>query len=183
MADALTIGKAAKRTGKSTSTIRRFVKSIVEVERHPDRPRIKPTPKAVQRFKANDAQFSWKIDPSLIDREFGSIRASEEGSQGGDDATLKLLQETLTTLQRELVEKNKQLDVKDQQIAKMQDHAKRQDMAMLGMQAKLGLIPSPNAPTDAKVVDVPEQPNPNDDAATSGAEAKESKKRSWFRWR
>lgn len=73
---------AARLTGKSISTFRRLVRSIVADEQHPDRHFLLPTVEEVSRLKTAGEQFAWTISEELLDREFGK--------DTGRDATARM---------------------------------------------------------------------------------------------
>ena len=114
MTEFLSLTQAEAYTGKSRSTLRRFVESITKSNDHPDRILITPKPDEVKQLRANKHPFSWRVSKSLLDRTFAK-EDSEEGSHQSAstskhaDLNFDLLNKTIAMLQTELDEKNKQI--------------------------------------------------------------------------
>jgi hypothetical protein len=106
------IPEAAKHTGKSVTTIRRFVRSIASHDQHPDRGQLLPSPDEVRRMRAAGEQFPWTISVELLDREFRSGKTAWAAVKAGDP-----LGEVVSLLRLQLQDSREQLKVKDQQIA------------------------------------------------------------------
>jgi hypothetical protein len=114
MTNFLTVKEAAKRTGKSPSSIRRIIYPILEDDKHPDRHHIEPDVKEVKAFRVKGENFAWKLSEELLQREVpeGSAKSKSEmktGGTGSDQAA------AIVEILR------KQLDIKDQQIAAQND--------------------------------------------------------------
>ncbi|MEK6261263.1 MAG: hypothetical protein AABP62_21895 [Planctomycetota bacterium] len=62
----LTISDAEKFTGKSRSTLRRFIDGIVKADNSPDRPLLLPTIAEVIALREQSQPFSWRISEELL---------------------------------------------------------------------------------------------------------------------
>lgn len=179
----LTIGQAAKQTGKSTSTIRRFVKSVVDDPQHADRCDIEPTPDDVRRFKENEVQFSWKVSEALLTREFDDQSATEQGSGTGDPAASIHAEKTLDLLQSTVVTMQEQLAAKDGQIKDLNERLRESNIMHHELQRKLSLSAGADTATDAVEVpdtDATESKPKKTSAKSSKARPKKAPKRRLF---
>ena len=66
----ISLKEAEAYTGKSRSTLRRFVTTITGPDSHRDRELIKPTVEEVKDLHAANRPFSWTVSVSLLDRVF-----------------------------------------------------------------------------------------------------------------
>jgi hypothetical protein len=110
----LSLKEAETYTGKSRSTLRRFVESITKPENHPDRKFIEPNIKRVTELHAGNHPFSWRVSTDLLDREYRKQGSQTETKSQPDSssvpqAMIEVLQESLSILKTELDEKNKQI--------------------------------------------------------------------------
>lgn len=108
----ISIKQAEDYTGKSRSSLRRFVEAITKPENHPDRKFIEPTIDEVAEFHSANHPFSWRVSTELLDREFKKGNEGKVSNQAGSpqvDTMVSLLQETIAMLNTELSEKNKQI--------------------------------------------------------------------------
>jgi hypothetical protein len=167
----LTISDAEDFTGKSRSTLRRFIDGIVKAEKSPDRHLLRPTPEEVAALRAQNQPFAWQISEELLRRQFlppesagvGDRQSGAAGLAEGDQARLvAVLEKSLSILERELSEKNTQ-------IAAMNQRLQESNILMKDLQQRLAL-PS-GRPAEAPVTDAVER-----DAAASQAAAGEMPK-------
>lgn len=110
----LSLSDAESYTGKSRSSLRRFVEAITKPDNHPDRPFILPSVEEVADLHKANHPFSWRVSSELLDRKF-----KKEGSQESADRTseesstthkfISLLEETVAMLNNELEHKNRQI--------------------------------------------------------------------------
>ena len=166
----LTISEAADFTGKSRSTLRRFIDGIVKADASPDRHLLTPNPEEVAAFHAQNQPFAWKLNEELLRRQFlkpddVASDAGEEGSGGapGNDFSrlVVLLEKTNALLERELSEKNSQ-------IAAMNERLRESNVLMKELQQRLAL-PS-GKPVDAQTRSEPL------DVSNSAGDSKKPKK-------
>ena len=81
----LTISEAEKFTGKSRSTLRRFIDGIVKAEKSPDRDLLLPGPDEAIAFHNQNQPFAWRISEELLRRQFlkpddSATGTNEQGS-------------------------------------------------------------------------------------------------------
>jgi hypothetical protein len=110
----LTVKEAAKRTGKSPSSIRRIIYPILENDQHPDRRHIEPDVETAKALRLKGENFAWKLSEELLLREVpdgGAKPKAEHGGAAGSDGQSAAIIEILRG----------QLDIKDQQIAAQND--------------------------------------------------------------
>ena len=108
----ISLKEAEKYTGKSRSTLRRFVVTITKPDAHPDRELIKPSVEKVGELHAANHPFSWTVSTTLLDREFkkeGSAPTDNSADANNLNATTELLNQTIAMLKTELEQKNKQI--------------------------------------------------------------------------
>lgn len=177
MPEFLTIGQASKRTGRSTSTLRRFVRSIVQDDAHADRPLIRPTPAEIKRHTAAGVQYAYEISDELLRRAFPpeAAPAAEEGSGGDALATAPLLttlQQTIHKLEEQLDRKDAQIERKDSQISELTERLRESHIMQLDMQKQLALAAPKSATIDAA---------PDESARKKAAPPKKGK-RGLFHW-
>lgn len=132
----LTLKEAQEFTAKSRSTLRRFVESIVKADDSPDRQFLRPSTEEVADLKRNNQPFSWRVATELLSRDFPTEPTTENvvkgtGSSDGD-RIITVLEKTVTVLQEELTEKNKQ-------IAAFQDRQAEHNVLLKQLQQQLTL--------------------------------------------
>lgn len=148
----LTISDAEKFTGKSRSTLRRFIDGIVKVENSPDRHLLQPTVEEVAALREQSQPFSWRISEELLRRQF--LKAEDDvtpdakqGSEavGASDSSrlVSVLEKSISMLERELSEKNNQ-------IAAMNERMRESNILMKDLQQRLAL-PAAKSADDAVV--------------------------------
>lgn len=108
----LSLKEAEKHTGKSRSTLRRFVVSITKQDDHADRKLIQPTVEKVKKLHSENHPFSWMVSVELLDREFskqGSPVMENPSQNSSSNEMVGLLKQTIAMLEKELNEKNSQI--------------------------------------------------------------------------
>ncbi len=143
----LTIAEASAKTGRSSSTIRRLIKTIVADPHHPDRASIQPTPKAVEAFKKKGENFTWTIQEDVIIKNFGSTPI-EEKKQSSSSAS-STSKDILEILHGELQLKNQQIEKQWEVIQSLNDRLREGNILMGSLQQRLAL---PAAQSPAPVV-------------------------------
>jgi hypothetical protein len=110
----LSLKEAEEFTGKSRSSLRRFVEAITKADNHPDRKYLDPSVDRVAELHASNHPFSWRISQELLEREFKKEGSSSTSQSTTDDSTtnkvISLLEETVNMLNTELAQKNKQIE-------------------------------------------------------------------------
>ena len=108
----LSLTESNRYTGKSRSSLRRFVEAIVKQDQHPDRHHLLPTVEEVIEIKAANHPFSWRISQELLDREFPPKTVnSSDAAEGTKPPTelVRVLEKSISLLETELTEKNRQI--------------------------------------------------------------------------
>lgn len=178
----LTISDAEKFTGKSRSTLRRFIDGIVKIENAPDRHLLLPTVDEVAGLRAQNQPFSWRISEELLRRQFlnpddsptpDSKAESNESTASDSSRFVAVLEKSISMLERELNEKNSQ-------IAAMNERMRESNILMKDLQQRLAL-PAAKAADDsvveaARTADVPATP------VTSTEPTPSSSRKSRFGW-
>lgn len=176
----LTLKEAQEFTGKSRSTLRRFVESIVKADDSPDRHFLRPSIEEVAELKRNNQPFSWRVATELLAREYPKESAAGDavnGSVSSDgDRIITVLEKTVTVLQEELTEKNKQ-------IAAFQDRQAEHNVLLKQLQQQLSLTAAAgesasSSETNSAVVNVEQTPVETDSMqapATNQEQKPESK--------
>ncbi|MCA9048339.1 MAG: hypothetical protein KDA89_06400 [Planctomycetaceae bacterium] len=147
----LTLKEAQDFTGKSRSTLRRFVEGIVKGDDSPDRVFVLPTVDEVAQLKADNQPFSWKISTDLLSREFHaeaetSSAKNESRGVGDHDRLVTVLEKTVVVLQEELNEKNRQ-------IAAFQERQREQNLLLKNLHEQLVLAAPKTARHEERVVE------------------------------
>ncbi len=168
----LTLSEARAFTGKSESTLKRVLREIVGSPNHPDRPFILPTPEEIERRKAINEPYVWKIDRQLLLRKFPPDEPGRSGNDGSTgtpvtsapaDIMLKVLQEQLGSKDQQIRTLETQLDRKDEQIANLNSRMQESNVLMRELQQRLALpFPKPadsSEPVETKPV-TPQPPRP-----------------------
>jgi hypothetical protein len=150
----LTISEAEKFTGKSRSTLRRFIDGIVKAEHAPDRHLLLPTPDEAKSLREQNQPFAWKISEELLRRQFlkPEPEATPEAGKGSGEAPasdssrlVTVLEKSIAILERELAEKNNQ-------IAAMNDRLRESNILMKDLQERVAL-PAPKPATTQTVAE------------------------------
>ncbi len=131
----VTIGEAAKKTGRSASTIRRFVHAIVEKDMHPDRAFILPSPAQVKVCKQKGDNFAWKLDEALVMREFERAQTEEKKKTSSADIDI------ITVLKNELEFKNHELKEQWEIIRGLNERLREGNILMGTLQKRLAPPP------------------------------------------
>lgn len=135
----VSIAEAAAKTGRSESTIRRIIKSIVRSPAHADRAAVLPTPKEVSELKKKGENFGWKIREDVLMAHIERAQKEEKKSEpvhGKEDV--------LTILSRELELKNKQIEKQWEVIHSLNERLREGNILMGSLQQRLAL-PHPEA--------------------------------------
>ena len=148
----LSLKEAEEFTGKSRSSLRRFVEAITKTDNHPDRKYLDPSIERVAELHAANHPFSWRISQELLEREFkkeGSVSAKESADDTTTNKVISLLEETVNMLNTELAQKNKQ-------IAEFQERQRETNILLQQTTEKLVMLTEGNR----------RKPTSSDDAIT-----------------
>lgn len=114
----ITVKEAARRTGKSPSSIRRIIYPIISDDAHADRAHVKPSPDEVMKLRMQGENFAWKLSEELLHREVPVTATSEKNGDDRSAASAHVESELLATLRRELEIKNQQITQQHDLFAK-----------------------------------------------------------------
>ncbi|MCA9036352.1 MAG: hypothetical protein KDA91_14555 [Planctomycetaceae bacterium] len=147
----LTLTEAQEFTGRSRSTLRRFVEGIVKADDSPDRTFVQPTVNEVAKLKADNQPFSWKISTELLTREYrveqeATAPKAESRGVADNDRLVSVLEKTVVVLQEELNEKNRQ-------IAAFQERQREQNLLFKNLHEQLALVAPAAARQNESVVE------------------------------
>lgn len=161
-------------TGKSRSTLRRFVEGITRPENHPDRHFIEPSVEDVKKLHAANNPFAWRINRDLLEREFrkqGSQPEKATGAFPDNDRLVAVLEKSIAMLETELREKN-------QQIAQFQERQREFNVLLRSVNEQLALAAAPKAaPVPEPTIEIVPTKAP---AAKKAAAAPKPKKKGFW---
>jgi hypothetical protein len=171
----LTIGEAAKKTGRSASTIRRFIHLILDQEKHPDRSAIEPSPAKAASFKKKGEIFAWRIREDILDREFSSALKEEKKETSSPSP------DVLSILERELTLKNQHIEKQWEVIHSLNERLREGNILMGSLQKRLAPPESP-APKEEIVEATPVNPSTEASKKNPVEAVKKAKKKSFLSW-
>lgn len=118
----LTVKEAARRTGKSPSSIRRVIYPIIQDDQHPDRQHIQPPVEEALQLRIRGESFAWRLSEELLAREVPVHAEPEQGTPlAGGRPSAQADGELLAMLRRELDIKNEQIAQHGQLIGKQME--------------------------------------------------------------
>jgi len=133
----LTINEAVNKTKRSSSTIRRVIRSITDPPSHPDRSGVEPTPRAVEAFKKKGENFTWKIREDILLKNLSSAQREEE--KPATNSSSKMEKGILHILRHELDLKNRQIEKQWDVIQSLNDRLREGNILMGSLQQRLAL--------------------------------------------
>lgn len=170
----LTVKEATKLTGKSESTIKRFLREITGDADHEDRESILPPHDEVERRREAGEPYVWKIEKSLLLKRFPAEGESAEDEPAEtkqtkadipQSAIIDVLREQLQSKDKQIGTLEQQLDRKDGQIHNLNERMRESNVLMKELQQRLA-ITAPASQTDAQTIDAePAKPSQSNDAA------------------
>jgi hypothetical protein len=104
-----TVKEAARRTGKSPSSIRRVLYPILRDPNHPDRSHIEPGIEEAQQLRLRGDTFAWRISEDLLARAVPAPSSEQGREPSKTHGTNGHESELVALLQRELEIKNQQI--------------------------------------------------------------------------
>lgn len=151
----LTISEAAQKTNRSSSTIRRVIRSIADNPSNDDRSGIEPTPKAVEAFKKKGENFTWKIREDILLKNLHSaLKSAVTGCDGGAKlqslSSSKIEKDILQILRQELHLKNRQIEKQWEVIQSLNDRLREGNILMGSLQRRLA-PPQADSPSPVAV--------------------------------
>lgn len=122
-----TVNEAARKTGKSPSSIRRVIYPILRDPQHPDRSDVQPSVDEARELRIRGESFAWRISEELLTRAIPPASQVEQGKEqkgGNHDSDL------VSMLRREL-------EIKNQQITQHAELISRQMELLNGLSERL----------------------------------------------
>jgi len=192
-----TIREAARRAGKSESTLKRLVNAIKDDPASPDRFHLLPTPEQWNQYAQKGEPFHWTISETLLRQRFPDSIVVEGAGQtaAGDGSATGSLQSdrVIDILQRSIGKLEQQLDRKDEQIARKDEHLKtmaervgESHVLIRDLQRQLALAAPKSAMSDATVDAAPVAPHAEQgsgdsrSAVTQPTPSSQPARKSWF---
>lgn len=184
MTTPLTVREACEFTGKSESTIKRLIRDITANEDHPERDLVAPSAAELKAKRDSGEPYAWKIDRSLLERRYppdeaapddGSASNGRAESRGGEstDRLVTVLEKTISVLEEELREKNRQIDA-------FQERQREQNLLLKNLHDRIA-ISAPAARAQATDVEAETDDRPAEEGSErsgrtrpSGPERKQS---------
>ena len=122
MSEFISAVEAGKLTPVSASTIKRFIRDVVDDPNHESRDKIQPSFEELKRAQEAGEPDRWKIDRDFVIEQFGSADEAKKGS--GDETSsevLSILRQQLEAKDQQIRTLETQLDRKDDQIVRLDD--------------------------------------------------------------
>ncbi len=127
MSEFISAVEASKLTPISASTIKRFIRDVVDNPSHPSRDKIEPSVDELKRIQASGEPYRWRIDREFAVEHFRSAKKSEKGSGDSTETTdtvLEILREQLSQKDSQIKTLETQLDRKDDQLSQQNERMK-----------------------------------------------------------
>ncbi len=118
----LTVKEAARRTGRSPSSIRRLIYPILHDDSHPDRAHVEPNPAEAVRLRTKGEAFAWQVSEDFLLKQMPPDDNAEKGTDApGSRPAHTADPELVAMLRRELDIKNEQITQYIQANSKLMD--------------------------------------------------------------
>lgn len=184
MSEFLTVKEAARRSGKSPSSIRRIIYPIIQDDGHADRDHIQPSVEDALKLRMKGENFPWRLSEELLRREVPMEAGAEKGTMASAHReSAHDGYELLAMLRRELDIKNQQFTQHAELIAKQMElisglsERLREGNILIGsLQQRLALTDGRERPTADVTVAKPAGTSP-ERGKTKPREAAQPKKR------
>ncbi len=168
----LTVKEAARRTGKSPSSIRRLIYPIIQNDAHPDRSAVEPSPTDVQALRSKGETFAWRIRDDFLERvvpvDPGAGKGSPAPAAGPAHADL------LSILRRELDVKNEQIAQQATTITALNERLREGNILMGALQQRLALTDGRDS-APAQPVKTKRSPGPEKGSTIASKPAKQKR--------
>ncbi|MEZ6132345.1 MAG: hypothetical protein R3C59_27090, partial [Planctomycetaceae bacterium] len=148
----LTIREACEFTGKSESTIKRLIHSVIKDAKSDERSLISPTVNELKQKQKSGEPYIWKIARSLLEdryppqesvseSEAAKDSAAQSGGAAANDRLVTVLEKTIAVLEEELSEKNRQIQA-------FQERQREQNLLLKNLHDRFAIAgPASTAPT------------------------------------
>lgn len=166
MSEFISAVEAGKLTPVSASTIKRFIRDVVDEPNHESRDKIQPSVEELKRAQEAGEPYRWKIERDFVIEQFGTAEEAKKGSEGeASSEVLSILRQQLEAKDQQIRTLETQLDRKDDQIVRLDDRMKETHVLMQDLQKRLALTaPTPETitveetKTENKVTAKPKRP-------------------------
>lgn len=116
----LTVKDAARHIGRSPSAVRRIIHPIIKDDQHPDRLHVQPSIQEARELRLKGENFAWRVSQELLDqRAPAKPRPDDRRATAGGAPADPALRELIGMLREQVQQSQKQLEVKDHQIASL----------------------------------------------------------------
>ncbi|MBB3208945.1 hypothetical protein FHS27_004779 [Rhodopirellula rubra] len=149
MSEFISAVEAGKLTPVSASTIKRFIRDVVDDHNHESRDKIQPSPEELKRAQEAGEPYRWKIEREFVIEQFGTAEESKKGDDGETSSeVLNILRQQLEAKDQQIRTLETQLDRKDDQIKRQDDRMQETHVLMQDLQKRLALTaPAPETIT------------------------------------
>ncbi|MGB7347989.1 MAG: hypothetical protein WBD20_27440 [Pirellulaceae bacterium] len=149
MSEFISAVQASKLTPVSASTIKRFIRDVVDDTNHASRDKIQPSVNELRRTQEAGEPYRWTIEKEFAIEQFGA--ADEKKGSGESEPSgmvLEILRSQLEAKDAQIRTFETQLDRKDDQIKRQDDRMQETHILMQDLQKRLSLTaPAPEAIT------------------------------------
>ena len=132
----ISIKDASIRYQKAEITIRRFVRSVLEQEKHADRQLVYPLPMDAVKLKKSKKPFAYTISEDLLKRHYGDGASAPSPHAHGPASYVHLLERTNVNLGDQLKVKDEQIRVLAQAIDDLSERQRETNVLMKGLQER-----------------------------------------------
>ncbi len=149
-----TVKEAARRTGKSPSSIRRILYPILRDPAHPDRSHIEPGIEEAQQLRLRGDSFAWRVSDDLLSRALPEASPEQGREHAKAQATSSQESDLVAVLRRELEIKNQQITQHAELVSRqmellnaLSERLREGNILMASLQQRLTLVeknPIPN---------------------------------------
>lgn len=155
MSEFISAVAASKLTPVSASTIKRFIREVVDDPNHDSRDKIQPSVEELRRAQEAGEPYRWTIEKEFAIEKFGAAdekKGSSENEASG--MVLEILRSQLEAKDAQIGTLETQLDRKDDQIKRQDDRMQETHFLMQDLQKRLSLTaPTPEPITVDEIKD------------------------------
>ncbi|EMI21328.1 hypothetical protein RMSM_01746 [Rhodopirellula maiorica SM1] len=150
MSEFISAVEASKITPVSASTIKRFIRDVVEDPNHASRDKVQPSVEELKRAQEAGEPYRWTIEQEFVIEQFGTAdekKGSADNQPSG--MVLEILRSQLEAKDAQIRTLETQLDRKDEQIKRQDDRMQETHVLMQHLQKRLSLtaaVPSSCGP-------------------------------------
>ena len=143
----LSVKEAARRTGKSPSSIRRVIYPIIHDDKHPDRGHIQPSVEEAMQLRVKGENFAWRLSEELLHREMpvdagpanGSPSSSSKLGGHGEGELIGMLRGELEIKNRQISGQSELISKQMELISGLSERLREGNVLMGSLQQRLAL--------------------------------------------